>query len=64
MKGNNTITINQSSMIEAVQQWLDGQLLNAGEFGRVTKVEAESKNYGAQTFSVDLEKPDAQVESK
>lgn len=60
MKGNTTITLNQASMIEAVQKYIDGQLTSNGGFGIVKGVSPATKSYGgAQSFTVELEKPDA-----
>lgn len=61
MKGNTIITMNQASIIEAVQKYIDGQASPSGAFGTVKSVNADSKAYGgAQSFTVELEKSDTQ----
>lgn len=52
MQGNNTLILNTATMIEAVQQWLDRQMVQRAP--TVTGVEAEGKNYGSTTFKVEL----------
>lgn len=52
MRGNNTLILNTATMIEAVQQWLDRQMVQRAP--TVTGVEAEVKKYGNTTFKVEL----------
>ena len=52
MTGNNTMILNTSTMIEAVQLWLDSRMKDP--VPTVTGVEADAKNYGSPTFKVEL----------
>lgn len=52
MQGNNTLTLNAATMIEAVQLWLDTRMTEP--VPTVTSVEADTKGYGGNTFKVEL----------
>ena len=52
MKGQNTLKLNQATMIEALQYWLDSQLVKAGS--QVVKEVREEDNISS-TFKVLIE---------
>ncbi len=52
MQGNNTLTLNAATMIEAVQLWLDSRM--QAPVPTVMSVEADTKGYGSNTFKVEL----------
>lgn len=59
-KGKNTIVMNQSTMVNAVQLWVDTFML--GDH-RVTVVKKAPNDYGGSTiFEVDLMSGEAQKE--
>jgi hypothetical protein len=58
MIGNNTLMLNESSMIQAVQQWLDGKTVEV-----VGKVKSVSWNGTIGVFNVHIESP-VEVETK
>lgn len=51
MKGNNELKLNEATMIEVVQEWLDRQL--PGGAPTVTSVKGGSNNYDL-TFTVSV----------
>lgn len=53
-KGENSLVLNQSTMREAVQLWLNKQLLDANKILKVTKVEKTSTTFNADEFTVTL----------
>lgn len=53
MTGNNELTLNQATMIEALQMWLDAQMM-AGKAPKVTSVAAKSGVYDSEAFVVAL----------
>lgn len=53
-----TITVTQADMMTAVAFWLNATSFK--EPVRVTKVESESKNYGAEHFKVTIERVPAE----
>lgn len=55
MKGKNTITLNQHTMCEALQVWLDKTLAQPNA-AKVTAVKSNSKssNYGGDEFEVEI----------
>lgn len=50
MIGNNELHLNQATLIQAMQEWLDKRLL--GYAPKVTAVKSESKGYSVETFIV------------
>lgn len=52
MQGNNTLILNTTTMIEAVQLWLDSRMQHP--VPTVIGVEADGKNYDRTTFKVEL----------
>ena len=60
MKGQAVITINQATMLEAMQQYFDKQLATTH---RVTEVKKDSNTYAAaDSFIVSFSEPDAAKE--
>lgn len=58
MKGNNTLTLNAATMIEAVQLLLDRDAPSAG---KVTSVKAAtSGSYESPLFTVEVSQPEPQ----
>lgn len=55
MKGSNTLTLNQATLIAAVQCYLDTQFAE-GKSPKVTAVKASSSSY-EQTFEVTIDDP-------
>lgn len=53
MKGRNEIKLNQSSMIQAIQYWLNSILVETDI--TVTKVDSEMK-MGVAEFTIEIEK--------
>lgn len=62
MKGNNTLTLNEATMIEAVQEYL-AKRMGATYVPKVTSVKpAADKSYSScQVFEVHVVKDDAQA---
>ena len=52
MKGTNDLLLNQATMIEAVQFWLDSQMVNP--VPKVMNVKVENPNQIQVTFTVSL----------
>lgn len=52
MKGNNELTLNELTMIEAVQMWIDAQM-REGKAPTVTGIKFK-EDYNAKTFIVAL----------
>lgn len=55
MKGTNTMELNESAMIEAVQEWLDKRWNDTrADCPNVTSVKVERNPLGGDTFKVKL----------
>lgn len=54
MKGNITITMNQASMMEAVQAYIDGQFTEKHTVKNI-KPESNSAYNGPNTYEVEIE---------
>lgn len=52
MKGNNELILNEATMIEAVQFWLDSKMVARAP--KVTGISAKNEGYN-QTFAVSLD---------
>ncbi len=52
MKGRNTLQINQATLVEAVQYWLDREMKTAP---KVLSVKHNSKYIGADVFDVEVD---------
>lgn len=52
MKGNNTITINKATMLEALQLWVES------EFKKPARVLDVNESRNDDTFEVELSEPD------
>lgn len=53
MKGNNQLVLNEATMIEAVQFWLDSKMVATAP--RVTQVAGPTDKYGGNNFTVSLD---------
>jgi hypothetical protein len=53
MKGNNQLVLNEATMIEAVQFWLDSKMTPTAP--KVTQVAGPADKYGGNTFTVSLD---------
>ena len=53
--GNNKLTLNQATMVAAVQHYFDTVVFAEGKSPKVTQVEKESKGYGQDEFAVAVE---------
>lgn len=53
LKGNNTLSLNQATMVEVVQQWVNSQFKEAGKL-KVTGVK-ETHDGGARVFEISVE---------
>ena len=53
--GANKLTLNQATMVAAVQHYFDTVLFADGRSPKVTQVEKESKGYGPDEFAVSVE---------
>lgn len=53
LKGNNTLTLNQATMVEVVQQWVGTQFKEAGRM-KVTEVK-ETHDGGSRVFEISVE---------
>lgn len=53
MKGNNSLHLNEATMIEAVQEYLNARMLSAAP--KVTSVKAENSSAYSATFIVNVE---------
>ena len=60
MKGTNELSLNQATMIEAVQLWLDSLLSAKGP--TVTKVERDGSSYNGREFRVTIVSDDSPVD--
>lgn len=60
MKGNNTLTLNQVTMVEALQLWADAKFKQPP---KVESVEQTTKggSYGGSTFEVKVSEPEPSV---
>jgi hypothetical protein len=56
MKGTNELLLNQATMIEAVQLWLDATLAAKGPV--VTKVERDTSSYSGRDFKITIDAAD------
>ena len=63
MKGNNTITLNEATMIAAVQHYFDTILFREGAAPKVQRVAVNSGNYSDQ-FCVTTCEPSQKDEPK
>lgn len=59
MKGNNEIHINQATMIEAIQLWLDHQFKTAPEAMYVSKNNNPTSFGGSEQFIIRVKQHDA-----
>lgn len=55
MKGRNTLQINQATMTEAIQYWLEREMKTAP---KVLSVDKNTKYIGADVFDVEVESPE------
>ena len=53
MKGNNQLVLNEATMIEAVQFWLDSKMIPTAP--KVTQVSGPSDKYSDNSFTVSLD---------
>ena len=53
MIGSNQLTLNQATMIEALQFWLDSKMV--GKAPKVTQVAGPTDKYGDNAFTVSLD---------
>jgi len=53
MKGNNQLVLNEATMIEAVQFWLDSKMMPTAP--KVTQVAGPTDKYGGNNFTVSLD---------
>ncbi len=52
MKGNNDLHLNEATIIEAMQQWLDREMPK--DTPKVTGVKTKSEGYSGSTFVVSV----------
>lgn len=54
MEGNNELTLNHATMIQAVQTWLDTHVLREGHGQKVTSVEKSDDGFVVKLTRQDL----------
>lgn len=62
MKGRNTLTINEATLIEAVQFWLDSEVWKDGNDKHVTSVRPSESSQYSRTFVVEIDDKKAETE--
>jgi len=55
MKGVNSLSLNQATMVEAVQEYFDKRLTSSAGKQTVLSVTAESTSYGPSKYTVTVE---------
>lgn len=61
MKGNNTLELNQATLIEALQLWCDATFKTPPE---VLSVKQSKDNYSGTTFTVELAEPESPAQPR
>ena len=60
MRGNNILSLNEATMIEVVQYWLDNKALNPQERSPVVKgVKKQANTFDTPVFDIQLAEPTA-----
>ena len=62
MTGTNELLLNQATMVEAVQLWLDATLAAKGPV--VTKVERDTSSYSGRDFKITIEAADNEIKDQ
>jgi len=59
MKGNNTLTLNQATIVEAVQLWVNATFKNPPKVERVEQTSAPGGAYSSsEVFEVKMSEPE------